>query len=61
MMNTVDDAQRVFKAIVERQSDTQVLLFHARMMAMHRNAVEKQCVDLFGKGAKERPAKAILV
>ena len=61
MMNTVDDAQRVFKAIVERQSDTQVLLFHARMMAMHRNAVEKQCVDLFGKGAQERPAKAILV
>lgn len=61
MMNTVDDAQRVYRAIAERQSGAQVLLFHARMMAVHRNAVEKQCMDWFGKDAQKRPSKAILV
>ena len=61
MMNTVDEAQNVYKAIVERQSNSEVLLFHARMMAIHRNAVEKQCIDWFGKDTRKRPPKAILV
>ena len=61
MMNTVDEAQRVYQAIAERESDVQVLLFHARMMAMHRNAVESQCMEWFGKDTEKRPSKAILV
>lgn len=61
MMNTVDDAQNIYNEIMQRHSNAEVLLFHARMMASHRNAIERQCIDWFGKDARKRPSKAILV
>lgn len=62
MMNTVADAQRVYREIVKNAGEhTQIYLFHARMKAKHRDAVEKQCVELFGKNGAQRPERAVLV
>lgn len=62
MMNTVAEAQQVYRALVQTtQESVQLVLFHARMKAGYRDAVEKHCVELFGKDGSKRPDKAILV
>ena len=62
MLNTVSDAQRVYREIVKNADEqTQVCLFHARMKAKHRDAIEKHCVELFGKNGAQRPERAVLV
>lgn len=62
MMNTVSEAQRVYRELkLSGRKDIPVYLLHARMKVSQRNAVEKQCVELFGRDGSRRPEKAILV
>lgn len=60
LMNTVDDAQRVYSAMRGRLDGT-LLLFHARFPAVRRDELEKECIRLFGKDKSQRPRRAIVV
>ena len=61
MLNTVRDAQEVFRRVREQAGEDVVcLLFHARFPLEERLAIEEKCIDWFGKRG-ERPRKAILV
>lgn len=59
MMNTVRQAQAVYRELRGRGED-QVMLFHARYTANRRAEIEKACIRLFGKDGK-RPERMILV
>lgn len=59
MLNTVKQAQSVYRAIKQR-GETQVMLFHARFTAIRREDIEKRCNDLFGRNGA-RPKRMILV
>ncbi len=59
IVNTVDDAQRVYAALQE-MTGCETLLFHARFELARRLEIERQCIRLFGRGG-ERPQRAILV
>lgn len=61
LLNTVDQAQDVYRALEENQSGARLLLFHARFPAKRRSEIEKECVRLFGKDKTHRPTRAILV
>ena len=62
LMNTVAQAQSAWKAIrALATEDTLVMLFHARFKASKRDALERECVRLFGRDGTHRPQKAILV
>ena len=64
LLNTVKQAQDVFKKLGESTFNGERYLFHARFPAWRRNEIEKNVVNLFGKdgfGAGKRPKKAILV
>lgn len=62
MMNTVSEAQRVYRELKRLSaSDIRIYLLHARMKVCQRNAIERQCVELFGRDGSHRPEKAILV
>jgi CRISPR-associated endonuclease/helicase Cas3 len=63
MLNTVDQAQKVYLKLKEIcDKDTKLLIFHARFPAYRRQEIEQNCIDLFGKDAGEkRPKKCILV
>ena len=63
LANTVRRAQTIYQQLrMIVNSDTDVLLFHARFLMGKRESIEKECLDRFGKGAgHKRPAKAILV
>ena len=59
IVNTVDDAQRVYAAL-RKIAGCETLLFHARFELSRRLEIERRCIRLFGRGG-ERPQRAILV
>lgn len=64
LMNTVKQAQTVFKELDKLDPSGEHYLFHARFPARRRSEIEKQVVGLFGKEAikkEKRPPKAVLV
>lgn len=61
LLNTVRQAQEVYAALLEQETDARLLLFHAQFPAARRDEIEKECLKLFGPDKSERPAKAILV
>lgn len=61
LVNTVNEAQGVYRAINGSGFDGVLLLFHARFPARRRDEIERECVSLFGMNRSRRPRKAILV
>ena len=61
LMNTVNDAQRVYSEIKKSGFDGLAMLFHARFTTRRRDEIERECIKLFGKDKSNRPRKAILV
>ena len=59
MLNTVRRAQEVYLEL-KRRGDPDIMLFHARFRMARRASIEKECLDVFGKG-KVRPHRKILV
>lgn len=60
LMNTVREAQAVYRAVQENY-DGKLLLFHAQFSAARRDEIERECLSLFGKDKSHRPERAILV
>jgi CRISPR-associated endonuclease/helicase Cas3 len=62
IMNTVKDAQQVFKAAQDlvAGSDTELMLFHSRFLLKDRKIIEDKILKKFGKESRSRPQKAIL-
>ena len=60
LMNTVREAQAVYRAIKARY-DGDLLLFHAQFPAGNRAEIEKACVSRYGKDKSVRPKRSILV
>lgn len=66
LLNTVRQAQDVFKELEQIDPDGKHYLFHARFPAYIRSQIEDQVVSIFGKNAGKngntpRPTRAILV
>ena len=63
LTNTVKRAQAIYRTLQEmKDSDTEIMLFHARFTMERREKIEKECLDKFGKVPEQnRPPKAILV
>lgn len=61
LVNTVDKAQKVYRALQSIDTNAEVLLFHARFPVEKRNEIEKTVVSKFGKHFENRPKKSILV
>ena len=61
LVNTVNEAQSVYKALKSADFDGRLLLFHARFPAKRRDEIERECIRLFGRDRSCRPRKAILV
>jgi CRISPR-associated endonuclease/helicase Cas3 len=62
IMNTVKDAQKVFKEAKRYAgSDTELMLFHSKFLLKDRKDIENQCLSKFGNGSVPRPKKALLV
>jgi len=62
IMNTVSDAQEVYlKAKELATPDIELKLFHSRFLAKDRASIEEYCLQAFGKGSSNRPAKALLI
>ena len=60
LMNTVKDAQAVYRAI-KQQYCGDLMLFHAQFPAKRRTELENLCIKKFGKDKSFRPEQAILV
>ena len=60
LMNTVREAQEVYRAIKER-FDGDLVLFHAQFPAQQRAEIEKACIRRYGKDKRFRPKRSILV
>lgn len=61
MLNTVAQAQQVYRELKKQNTSQVLLLFHARFPAGRRDEIETQCLRLFGKDKSHRPKKAIVV
>ncbi len=61
LMNTVGQAQQVYRDIRDSGFDGTLRLFHSRFTQGRRQEIEKECIRLFGKDKSRRPQKAILV
>ncbi len=61
LVNSVNDAQSIYRQLVNSGTDAKVCLFHARFPAWRRTELENQVTELFGKQGDKRPKKAILV
>lgn len=59
ILNTVKQAQAVYKELKLPQNEK--LLFHARFTACDRQKITEKVLHLFGKDAKNRPRKFVLV
>lgn len=59
MMNTVKQAQAVYRALKER-GEKDLMLFHARFTAGRRAQIEQRCLEYFGRNGS-RPTRAILI
>ena len=60
LMNTVKEAQDVYRAI-EKQYSGDLLLFHAQFPAGQRAEIEQECICRYGKEKTQRPKQSILV
>ena len=61
LMNTVRQAQDVYRCLKDSGFSGELLLFHSRFPVERRAEIEEQCITLFGKNKTHRPRKAILV
>ena len=62
LRNTVREARETYRLLKEIvDENTKVILFHSNFLIKHRNRIEKQCLELFGKDSFKRPKKCILV
>ena len=61
LLNTVKQAQEVYRSLRAKDFDGELLLFHARFPAGRREQLEQRCIQLFGKEKNLRPHMAILV
>ena len=61
LVNTVKEAQSVYKAIKDNLAGIPTILFHARFSASRRQEIEQECLKLLGKDKAKRPHKMILV
>jgi CRISPR-associated endonuclease/helicase Cas3 len=59
--STVTRAQIVFDGLRSYFSETELGLFHGRFLFKDRERIEGDCLDKFGKDAKNRPEKFVLV
>lgn len=48
--NTVREAQRAFRAVLEASQEVEASLFHARFRGIDRSRIEQSVLDRFGKG-----------
>lgn len=60
IVNTVKEAQIIYRQLRVKMKDTEILLFHSRFTRQRRLAIEGQLLSMAGKGAK-RPARAVVV
>lgn len=62
LMNTVKDAQRLYRRIKEAIPEATMVLFHSRFKKGRRLVIEKEILDIWGKnGRGKRPFKGIVV
>jgi len=63
IVNTVRAAQDIYGEVKKacKDTDTKIMLFHARFPARRRRKIEKEVLRLFGKRGRNRPRRAILV
>ena len=60
LMNTVKEAQEVYRAIEQRYGGD-LMLFHAQFPAGRRTEIEQECIMRYGKDKTHRPKCSILV
>lgn len=60
ILNTVQEAQRLYQILKKAFSRTEIHLFHARFTLRRRLEIEKRITERFGKNGK-RPQRAIVV
>lgn len=61
LVNTVKRAQNVYALLKASGFGGELMLFHARFPAGRRQEIEKTVTGMFGKTAKNRPEKCIVV
>ena len=62
LMNTVKDAQRLYRKIKKIFPEDTRILFHSRFRKARRLAIEKEILDTWGKnGKKKRPHRGVVV
>ncbi len=61
LMNTVAQAQEVYRFLEKTQKDIDLILFHSQFIASQRDFIEKLCIKKYGKNTDLRPKKGILV
>lgn len=61
LLNTVSEAQAVYREIREQLPDTSCILFHARFSANRRQEIEKECLDKLSTDKAKRPNNLIVV
>jgi CRISPR-associated endonuclease/helicase Cas3 len=59
--STVTRAQAVFDGLSAYFPETELGLFHGRFLFKDRERIEGECLDKFGKDAKNRPYRYVLV
>ncbi|MGB8703200.1 MAG: CRISPR-associated helicase Cas3', partial [Thermosynechococcaceae cyanobacterium] len=59
--STVNRAQAVFQQLQAYFLESELGLFHGRFLFKHREQIEKNCLNWFGKGTTDRPARFVLV
>ena len=59
--STVTRAQAVFDGLSAYFPETELGLFHGRFLFKDRERIEGECLDKFGKDAKNRPHRYVLV
>ena len=60
ILNTVDEAQRLYQHLKTAFPDTEIHLFHARFTLRQRLEIENKIIERFGKNGR-RPHKAIVI
>ena len=59
--NTVREAQETYEAVRELFGREQTTLLHSRFLAAERAARDRRMLELFGKGATQRPQRHVVV
>lgn len=61
LLNTVSEAQEVYREIRKQIAETPCILFHARFSANRRQEIEKECLTKLSTDKAKRPEKLIVV